>query len=897
MTQPREPKTLFRKNYDEIVKEKISNDEYSIKVQDFAKMFANMYINKTSIGKVNIKTDIDAGRLIVLSDGNAVIDIPLNEEILSGNRNSSNMVSKMKDLIEVAEDIGVELEVESMRQQNTKDEEKNSRGFEISSKKTSPSITESMNYSLRKLDLNDEFLTEFNLDSLDIPSEYSVDLARKKTDLNLFKALIGMETKSIKINPTVKSEIINDFCDKVTKLNEKSYFEENEILKQSAQNLEFNYSKPDLLILMHPEIIEKENSLKNKYNSDGTLIEFDKLIELREKNKERKLKDGRYTNEETLNEVIEDIDDSFAEIMYQKLVNNHSKKEILDLRKRLGDEKFVNELDKILEVKGKIRDDNYKISKEFLEFAQKNKEKINEGLISDEYQELLKKMNLNSISELKEYVDKSFSSENMWNPELMENLDFSTIDKLRSLNQSEVKNLDNQLDAKLKFDELINNTRADIEIRDKEFEEMQKRLDFIKDIRDNIQKTKGTVKPYTVDELRKSDENRKNKRNKIVSKVGGFIANIKNGSKKTYDDLKQAVEEDIEQEYDEQPLNEEKEYKEVEAKEANKDREIKDNEDVESKGVSSESKDSEEKAVETKTQKKDSQDKKIDDEEKAYPKDKEKKEKSTEHLKRESKEKEDKTKEDEENTPVLEDSNNYDSEKITQDVSLKDEEEKKAIEDQEVIENINEEYKEDIDNLEPNKIIEEDVKQEKEQYEEEISELDKTNKKEQQNEIKPSLDLTKQVLNETYNNFMKDKTKEIDDERLSKMKVACEVVNELVAKGVITEEAANRYLDEREHKIDIEIGKKMEKLDEDGAKMLESAHELLDRAQKNPDIAIELEKLSKEKKSKSIEVSNLKEKISNLEKDGTVKQLEYIEFEKEKNQKNKEEEKNGKDIS
>ena len=897
MPQPREPKTLFRKNYDEIVKEKISNDEYSIKVQDFAKMFANMYINKTSIGKVNIKTDIDAGRLIVLSDGNAVIDIPLNEEILSGNRNSSNMVSKMKDLIEVAEDIGVELEVESMRQQNTKDEEKNSRGFEISSKKTSPSITESMNYSLRKLDLNDEFLTEFNLDSLDIPSEYSVDLARKKTDLNLFKALIGMETKSIKINPTVKSEIINDFCDKVTKLNEKSYFEENEILKQSAQNLEFNYSKPDLLILMHPEIIEKENSLKNKYNSDGTLIEFDKLIELREKNKERKLKDGRYTNEETLNEVIEDIDDSFAEIMYQKLVNNHSKKEILDLRKRLGDEKFVNELDKILEVKGKIRDDNYKISKEFLEFAQKNKEKINEGLISDEYQELLKKMNLNSISELKEYVDKSFSSENMWNPELMENLDFSTIDKLRSLNQSEVKNLDNQLDAKLKFDELINNTKADIEIRDKEFEEMQKRLDFIKDIRDNIQKTKGSVKPYTVDELRKSDENRKNKRNKIVRKVGGFIANIKNGSKKTYDDLKQAVEEDIEQEYAEQPLNEEKEYKEVEAKEANKDREIKDNEDVESKGVSSESKDSEEKDVETKTKNKDPQDKKIDDEEKAYPKDKEKKEKSTEHLKRESKEKEDKTKEDEENTPVIEDSNNYDSKKITQDAPLKDEEEKKTIEDQEIIENINEEPKEDIDNLEPDKIIEEDVSQEKEQYEEEISQLDKTNEKEQQKNIEPSLDLTKQVLNETYNNFMKDKTKEIDDERLSKMKVACEVVNDLVARGVITEEAANRYLDEREYKIDIEIGKMMEKLDEDGAKMLKSAHKLLDIAQKNPDIAIDLEKLSKEKKSKSIDLSNLKEKISNLEKDGTTKQLEYIEFEKQKNSKSKEEEKNGKDIS
>ena len=287
MPQPREPKTLFRQNYNEIVKNQVSNDEYSIKVQEFAKIFANMYINKTSIGKVNIETDIDAGRLIVTSDSNPVIDIPLNEEILSGNRNSSNMVAKMRNLIEIAEDIGVELEVEAMRQQNIKDEEKNSRGFEISSKKTTPSIIESMNYSFRNLDINEEDLSKFDVNSLDIPSEYSIDLARRKTDLNLFKAMIGMETKSIKIDSTVKSEIINDFYDKVTKLNEKSYYEENEILKQSAENLELNYSKPDLLILMHPEIIEKENSLKNKYNSDGTLIEFDKLIELREKNKER----------------------------------------------------------------------------------------------------------------------------------------------------------------------------------------------------------------------------------------------------------------------------------------------------------------------------------------------------------------------------------------------------------------------------------------------------------------------------------------------------------------------------------------------------------------------------------------------------------------------------------
>ena len=903
MPQPREPKTLFRQNYNEIVKNQVSNDEYSIKVQEFAKMFANMYINKTSIGKVNIETDIDAGRLIVTSDSNPVIDIPLNEEILSGNRNSSNMVAKMRNLIEIAEDIGVELEVEAMRQQNIKDEEKNSRGFEISSKKTTPSIIESMNYSFRNLDINEEDLSKFDVDSLDIPSEYSIDLARRKTDLNLFKAMIGMETKSIKIDPTVKSEIINDFYDKVTKLNEKSYYEENEILKQSAENLELNYSKPDLLILMHPEIIEKENSLKNKYNSDGTLIEFDKLIELREKNKERKLKDGRYTNEETLNEVIEDIDDSFAEIMYQKLVNNHSKKEILDLRKRLGDDRFISELDKILEVKGRIRDDNYEISKDFLEFAEKNKEKINEGLISDEYQQLLKKTNLSSIAELKEYADNSFKSENMWNPEIMENLDFSAIDKLRNLSQNEVKNLDGQLDAKLKFEELINNTKADIEIRDKEFEEMQARLDFIKDIRDNVQKTKGTVKLYTADELKKSDENRKNKRNRIVSKVGGFISNIKNGSKKTYEDLKQALEEDlanekdIDEEYEEKPSErEEKEYKEVDDIKTKKDNKVEeDKEEIKSKDNKSKPKNNDEKYMENESKKENTQDKKLDEEEKVYPKDEEEKEiKSVKEAENKEKnnvnEKENKIKEDDENTYAVDDSNHYTNEAIYDD-PVKDDKE------QEVIEEIHQEPKEDTNGLDKDKKIEDVNQEEKDQYKEESYELDNPYKKEQSEKIEPSLDLTKQVLNETYNNFMKEKTKEIDDERLSKMKVACEVVNELVAKGVITEEAANRYLDEREYSIDLEIGKMMEKLDEEGAKMLKSSHKLLDLAQKNPDIAIDLEKLSKEKKSKSIEVSNLKEKISNLEKDGTVKQLEYIEFEKEKNQKNKEEEKNGKDIS
>ena len=95
------------------------------------------------------------------------------------------------------------------------------------------------------------------------------------------------------------------------------------------------------------EIIEKFNSLKDKYNSDGTLIEFDKLIELREHNISNILSDSRYT-EENKDEMVIGVRESFAGIMYEKLVNDHSEVEVLDLRKRLGDDKFIEELNTII---------------------------------------------------------------------------------------------------------------------------------------------------------------------------------------------------------------------------------------------------------------------------------------------------------------------------------------------------------------------------------------------------------------------------------------------------------------------------------------------------------------------------------------------------------------------
>lgn len=484
--EPRKTNTLFRKIYKDAVENQVDENEYSIQMQEFAQNFSKLYLKNAGIKKSNVDVILDKDNLRILNGEKEIINIKLNENIISGKNHNLSKVGKAKDIIEIAEDIGVELEVAGMMLQNTKDDELNNRGFYISSKETAPTIMQSIEYSLSKLPTDDRDMVNYDIDDLNAPSEYSINLARRRTLLNNFKSIVDMETKSEIVDEKVKNSMIDDVLEKIDIENGKSYYEENTILNVFAENSELNYSRPEMLILMHPEIIEKDNSLKNKFNEDGTLIEFDKLIELREKNKEDKRNNENY-KEETLERVTQEIDESFAELMYQKLLNNHSKAEIKDLRRRLGDDEFIKELDTILDVKARVRDDNYNLSVDFVEYAQQNREKI-----------------LNNL-----------------------NLDTST-----------------------RFNDVLENTKGDIEYRDKEYAKIEERLGFIKDIRDHVISTKGMEKKYTPQELEKSDNERDLRRINLVGVIGGAFAAIKTGASKTFEEWKKKREE-RQKEYDE----------------------------------------------------------------------------------------------------------------------------------------------------------------------------------------------------------------------------------------------------------------------------------------------------------------------------------------------------------
>lgn len=484
--EPRKTNTLFRKTYKDVVEKQVDENEYSLQMQEFAKNFSRLYLKNAGMKKSDVDVILDKDNLKILNGEKEVINIKLNENIISGKNHNLSKVGKAKDIIEIAEDIGVELEVTGMMLQNTKDEELNNRGFYISSKESAPTIMQSIEYSLSKLPTDDKDMVNYDIDDLNAPSEYSINLARRRTFLNNFKSIVDMETKAEILDEKVKNSMIDDVLEKMEIENEKSYYEESSILNVFAENSELNYSRPEMLILMHPEIIEKDNSLKNKFNEDGTLIEFDKLIELREKNKEDKRNNGNY-KEETLERVTKEIDESFAELMYQKLLNNHSKSEIKDLRKRLGDDEFLKELDTILDVKARVRDDNYNLSVDFVDYALENREKI-----------------------------------------------------LNNLN----------LDTKTRFNAVVENTKGDIEYRDKEYAKIEERLAFIKEIRQHVINTKGMEKKYTPQELEKSDNERDLRRINIVGLIGGAFAAIKTGASKTFEEWKKKRDE-RQKEYDE----------------------------------------------------------------------------------------------------------------------------------------------------------------------------------------------------------------------------------------------------------------------------------------------------------------------------------------------------------
>lgn len=843
--------TLFRKMYDETVQKQVGTEEYIGQVKEFIINYANLYINKTSLKGDAIDVSIEDNRLKLSTNNQEFVDIGLNEDILNGNRNTNSKITKMNNIIEIAEDIGVELELKSLDLQNVKSDDVENRGFYISAKDKAPTTKDAIDYSLRRLPQEEEKLADFWIDDEDIISEYDIDNARRSTYLNIFESAINMETKTIKIDPNVKRELVNNFIEKSAQLNEASYIEEQEMLELNEEGLEINYSKPDILVLMHPEIIEKFNSLEDKYNKDGTLIEFDKLIELREHNINNILADNRYT-EENKEEMIAGVKESFAGIMYEKLVNDHSATEVLDLRKRLGDEKFIEELDTIIETKGKIRDDNYNILKEFVDFSDTNMDKVLDGL---------------------------------------------------------------DLDTKSSFKAFVETSRKDIEIREQEFVDMHKKLDFINDIKNSVEQTKGTVEKYTEEELEKADEERLLRNLNVVRIVGNLCTGIKNGAVKSISEWKKKREE-------QRAKNE----KEVEIDFDFED----DKNSIDDEILNEDEKDIDE-DVSHYDKNKDTTEKSDDVENKKQNKsDNNSIKKDTDF----SKEKQVENEQPENNTYI---NNTYNI--TNHNLKEQDEPEKDVIG----------EVKEELGIVKPlpkvNEIEIDDIKDVQEEPYKKINisndelpneqienNLDDgiTNKNKDNKEVQNQVEVQNEVSdedetlannnletkNESYENVSNDIDNEIQNkaqmlaefvtreyeayraqeiERLDKKRMyyidrAQNTVNKLYDNGSISLETAKRYLDNRQEEIDLKIGEEMAILDEKGSKLY---NEVIETINIGKNIDNNLDQVYSQVTQKREELNITNEKIEDIETSGTIDELENTEKRMQEDEKKKEEEING----
>ena len=805
--------TLFRKMYDETVQKQVGTEEYIGQVKEFIINYANLYINKTSLKGDAIDVSIEENRLKLSTNGKEFVDIGLNEEILNGNRNTNNKITKMNNIIEIAEDIGVELELKSLDLQNVKNDDIDNKGFYISAKDKAPTTKDAIDYSLRKLPQEDTQIANFWIDDEELISEYDIDNARRNTYLNVFESAINMETKTIKIEPGIKSKIVNDFIDKSAVLNEASYIEEQEMLELNEEELDINYSKPDILVLMHPEIIEKFNSLKDKYNSDGTLIEFDKLIELREHNISNILSDSRYT-EENKDEMVIGVRESFAGIMYEKLVNDHSEVEVLDLRKRLGDDKFIEELNTIIETKGKIRDDNYNILKEFVDFSDSNMEKI------------------------------------------LENLD---------------------VDTKSSFKAFVETSRKDIEIREQELNDMQKKLDFIYDIKDTVEQSKDTIAKYTEEELVKADEEKLLRRVNVVGIIGNFYTGLKNGAIKNFEEWKQKraeqkakYEQEVEIDFDIEDDSNDIVTKEDELKEDEQDKN------------NSTSKDKKEKISNIKNNKKNNV--KDNNTQRDYDVDNNTKS-SRDNLTQNG--------QPEENTYI---NNTYnitnqtpkepneieefeEEPYIVSSLPLQDE--YQIVEEQDKNEKTKNQIEEPIDIDDENEPIvsDEEEKIVEDNYNETIIE-DKSSQ-------------LAEFATKYYEEYRASEIKRLDEMRMYYIDRAQKTVNSLYDNGTITLETAKRYLDSRQEEIDLKIGEEMEKLDEEGSKLYK---EVIDAINLEKNIQSNLDEVYSEVSNKREELDKTEEKIEDIEKSGTLEELEKTEKRIEED-KNKEAEINGNSIS
>lgn len=129
----------------------------------------------------------------------------------------------------------------------------------------------------------------------------------------------------------------------------------------------------DEYVAAHPNILNnrKFSTLAFEYDTDGTRFAFEELLDIRD-DVYQSIKNNKKITEKTRESMFKQVNAGFAQIMYNSLARS-SKEKIVDIRRRIGDTKFIKEIDyihtgKLNEIKEKVQKYN-----QYTEFFNANK--------------------------------------------------------------------------------------------------------------------------------------------------------------------------------------------------------------------------------------------------------------------------------------------------------------------------------------------------------------------------------------------------------------------------------------------------------------------------------------------------------------------------------------------
>ena len=365
---------LQKEIYEKIVKNKVSDKEFNELISNYIREYINYSIRDTQYKDYvdNINVDIlDNGVVKAYINGEELMTINLDENIINGQRNKENKLSRIDCMIDSTIDVQESL-------------------FEMDAKGNSPtygsSLDEQTKAQVLENNINKAYMDNskeiFNIES----GEYINPNIVKKSILQVYSDAIRWD-KNMDVNSLNK--IINDF--------HRQYQRTDEVIEIPSEDFTVEIdgknekvSCQDIIVSQKPEIIEKNKELDKVYNLDGTKKELDEILKLRDE-EIGKILENNSIGDDKKEALVNQLKEAYSNVIYDAFLKDN----LLDMVKRLGYDKVKEELNKLENNDiGNLKSVGGDTKKN-IEYLQNNKDRIMEKLTPEnceKYEELLNKI-------------------------------------------------------------------------------------------------------------------------------------------------------------------------------------------------------------------------------------------------------------------------------------------------------------------------------------------------------------------------------------------------------------------------------------------------------------------------------------------------------------------------